>query len=82
MNIIVAPDSFKGSLTALEAADALVQGVRAVLPEAEIVSIPLADGGEGTREVLGGAGCSEFPPPPGEGQGGGSCLPNGPTFCQ
>ncbi len=52
MNIIVAPDSFKGSLTALEAADAIVQGVRAVMPEAEIVSVPLADGGEGTVEAL------------------------------
>jgi glycerate kinase len=52
MNIIVAPDSFKGSLTALEAADAIVQGVRAVLPDAEIVPIPLADGGEGTVEAL------------------------------
>ncbi len=52
MNIIVAPDSFKGSLTALEAADAIVQGIRDVLPEAEIVSIPLADGGEGTVEAL------------------------------
>jgi len=52
MNVIVAPDSFKGSLTALEAADAIVQGVRDVLPDAEIVSIPLADGGEGTVEAL------------------------------
>ncbi len=52
MNIIVAPDSFKGSLTAAQAADAIVQGVRDVLPEAEIVSIPLADGGEGTVEAL------------------------------
>ena len=52
MNIIVAPDSFKGSLTALEAADAIIQGVRDVLPDAEIVSIPLADGGEGTVEAL------------------------------
>ena len=52
MNIIVAPDSFKGSLTAAEAADAIVQGVRDVMPEAEIVSIPLADGGEGTVEAL------------------------------
>jgi glycerate kinase len=52
MNIIVAPNSFKGSLTALEAADAIVQGVRDVLPDAEIVSIPLADGGEGTVEAL------------------------------
>jgi len=52
MNIIVAPDSFKGSLTALEAADAIVQGVRDVVPDAEIVSVPLADGGEGTVEAL------------------------------
>ena len=52
MNILVAPDSFKGSLTALQAADAIVQGVRDVLPDAEIVSIPLADGGEGTVDAL------------------------------
>ena len=52
MNIIVAPDSFKGSLTAAQAADAIVQGVRHVLPDAEIVSIPLADGGEGTVDAL------------------------------
>ncbi len=52
MNMIVAPDSFKGSLTALEAADAIVQGVRDVFPDAEIVSIPLADGGEGTVDAL------------------------------
>jgi glycerate kinase len=52
MNIIVAPDSFKGSLTALEAADAIVQGIRDVFPDAEIVSMPLADGGEGTVDAL------------------------------
>ncbi len=52
MNIIVAPDSFKGSLTALQAADAITQGVRDVMPDAEIVAIPLADGGEGTVEAL------------------------------
>jgi glycerate kinase len=52
MNIIVAPDSFKGSLTALAAADAIVQGIRDVFPDAEIVSIPLADGGEGTVDAL------------------------------
>jgi len=52
MNIIVAPDSFKGSLTALEAADAIVQGVRDVVHDAEIVSVPLADGGEGTVDAL------------------------------
>ena len=52
MNILVAPDSFKGSLTAIQAADAMVQGIRAVMPEAEIAAIPLADGGEGTVEAL------------------------------
>jgi glycerate kinase len=52
MNILIAPDSFKGSLTAVQAADAIVQGVRDVMPEAEIVSVPLADGGEGTVEAL------------------------------
>jgi len=52
MNIIIAPDSFKGSLTALEAADAIEQGVRDVLPDAEIVKFPLADGGEGTCEAM------------------------------
>jgi len=52
MNIIVAPDSFKGSLSAVEAAAAILQGVRALLPDAEIVSLPLADGGEGTVEAL------------------------------
>ena len=52
MNIIVAPDSFKGSLTAMQAADAIIQGIRDAMPEAEIVSFPLADGGEGTAEAL------------------------------
>jgi len=52
VNIIVAPDSFKGSLTALEAADAIEQGIRHVLPDAEVVKFPLADGGEGTCEAM------------------------------
>jgi len=52
VNILVAPDSFKGSLTAVEAADAISQGIREVMPEAEIASLPLADGGEGTVEAL------------------------------
>ena len=52
MNFVVAPDSFKGSLRALEAAEAMTQGILAVCPEAEIVSLPLADGGEGTAEAL------------------------------
>jgi len=52
MNIIIAPDSFKGSLSAAEATEAIRQGIRAVLPEAETVGLPLADGGEGTVEAL------------------------------
>lgn len=50
--IIIAPDSFKGSLTAFEAAEAIAAGVRNALPEAECVLIPLADGGEGTVQAL------------------------------
>jgi glycerate kinase len=52
MKVIVAPDSFKGTLTAREAALAMAAGVRQAHPDAEIVLIPLADGGEGTMETL------------------------------
>ncbi|WLV24029.1 glycerate kinase [Aciduricibacillus chroicocephali] len=52
MKIILAPDSFKGSLTAPEAAEAMAKGVRKAMPEAETIEIPLADGGEGTAESL------------------------------
>jgi glycerate kinase len=52
MKIVVAPDSFKGSLTAVEVSDAIGQGVREIFPEAEIVKIPMADGGDGTVQCL------------------------------
>jgi len=52
MKIVVAPDSFKGSLTASEVSDAIEQGVREIFPEAEIVKIPMADGGDGTVQCL------------------------------
>ena len=52
MKIVVAPDSFKGSLTALEVSDAIEKGIREVFPEAEIIKIPMADGGDGTVECL------------------------------
>lgn len=52
MNFVVAPDSFKGSLRAAQAAEAITQGILAVQPEAQIASLPLADGGEGTAEAL------------------------------
>lgn len=50
MKIIVSPDSFKGSLSASQAAESIGTGVRRAAPDAEIVLIPLADGGEGTVE--------------------------------
>jgi len=52
MKIVVAPDSFKGSLTAIEVSDAIEQGVREIFPEAEIIKIPMADGGDGTVQCL------------------------------
>jgi len=52
MKIVVAPNAFKGSLTAPQAAAAIARGVREVLPDAEIVEIPVADGGDGTVEAL------------------------------
>jgi glycerate kinase len=52
MRVIVAPDSFKGSLSAAEAARAMGRGVMQAWPAAEIVLLPLADGGEGTLEAL------------------------------
>jgi glycerate 2-kinase len=51
-NILIAPDSFKGSLSALEAAETMALGVKDVLPEAHVVLMPLSDGGEGVVEVL------------------------------
>lgn len=50
--IVIAPDSFKESLTALEAAEAIRDGLRQVWPNAEYVLVPMADGGEGTVRAL------------------------------
>ncbi|RBP99066.1 glycerate kinase [Bifidobacterium xylocopae] len=52
MKIIIAPDSFKGALTAQEAADAIETGIHKALPEAECIKVPMADGGEGTVRSL------------------------------
>ncbi|MCK4777241.1 MAG: glycerate kinase, partial [Actinomycetia bacterium] len=52
MKILVAPDKFKGSLTALDAAGAIVSGIKEFFPKAEIVSMPLADGGGGTVDAI------------------------------
>ena len=52
MRIVCAPDSFKHSLTAAEAAAAMARGVRAVWPDAEAVEVPLSDGGEGFTDAI------------------------------
>lgn len=52
MNVVVAIDSLKGSLTSIEAGEAIKSGVLRAIPEAEVCVRPLADGGEGTVEAL------------------------------
>jgi glycerate kinase len=52
MMILIAPDKFKGSLTALEAARAIGRGIKRSDPEAETILLPLADGGEGTVDAV------------------------------
>ena len=52
MKIVIAPDSFKGSLTALQVAEAMEVGLRRVFPDATIEKVPMADGGEGTVQSL------------------------------
>ncbi|MET7400124.1 glycerate kinase [Dactylosporangium sp. NPDC005572] len=52
MRVVLAPDSFKGTVSAQDAARALADGWRSVRPHDELIEIPLADGGEGTAAVL------------------------------
>lgn len=52
MKIIIAPDSFKESLTALEVANAIEAGFSTIYPDAKFIKIPMADGGEGTVQSL------------------------------
>ena len=52
MKIVVAPDSFKGSLSAGEVAAAIEEGIKRVFPKVKIRKVPLADGGEGTVPAL------------------------------
>ena len=52
LKIVVAPNSFKGSLSATQAARAIGRGVLQALPDARVVEIPVADGGDGTVEAL------------------------------
>ena len=58
--IVIAPDSFKGSLTSVEVASALARGWREARPEDEVLLAPLADGGEGTLVAIEAAGGWEW----------------------
>ncbi len=60
MKVVISPDSFKGTLTALEAARAIEQGIKQANPEAETVLLPVADGGEGTKDALVSAANGRF----------------------
>lgn len=52
MKIVIAPDSFKESLTAMQVATAIEQGFKTIFPDANYVKVPMADGGEGTVESM------------------------------
>ena len=52
MKIIIAPQSFKGSLTANEATECISEAVTDIFPDSELVKLPIADGGDGTLETL------------------------------
>jgi len=52
MRVLIAPDSFKGSLSADAVAQAIAEGLRLVWPDAVIEQVPMADGGEGTVDAL------------------------------
>lgn len=65
MKIVIAPDSFKESLSAPDVAEAIARGWRRVFPQAEVLLRPLADGGEGTVDAV-------LPPPPANAANAGS----------
>ena len=52
MKVVISPDSFKGTLTALEAAQAIEKGIKRANEGAETILLPVADGGEGTMDAL------------------------------
>jgi len=60
MKVVIAPNTFKGSLSAPEAAAAIARGVREAFPDAEVVEVPVADGGDGTVEALVSAHRGEY----------------------
>ena len=52
MRVVVATDSFKGSLSSREVADAVEQGIRECIPECDVIKVAIADGGEGTTAAI------------------------------
>jgi len=52
MKIVIAPDSFKGSMSSVEAANSIEKGILRAFPEAETILLPVGDGGEGTLDTL------------------------------
>lgn len=52
MRIIAAPNAFKGSMDAVQAAEAMKRGVLAAVPDCEVICVPVADGGDGLTEVM------------------------------
>lgn len=52
MKIVIAPDKFKGTLSAINVAQAIEAGIKKVLPDTETILVPVADGGEGTVDVM------------------------------
>jgi glycerate 2-kinase len=58
--ILIAPNAFKGSLTAAEAAKAMARGVLRARPDAKVVLMPIADGGDGLIDVIKGHGGGEL----------------------
>lgn len=61
MHVVVAPDKFKGSLTAREVAERVAAGIGAVDPELAVVRVPVADGGDGTVDAALAAGYERVP---------------------
>jgi glycerate kinase len=60
MRIVIAPNAFKGSLSALGAAQAIAEGVRVAIPDADLTLLPIADGGDGTVDALVAAANGEY----------------------
>ncbi len=52
LTFVLAPDSFKESMSAAQASQAMQRGIQNVIPDAHIIHVPMADGGEGTVDAL------------------------------